>query len=151
MINISVFIFTWITFTLYGNFKRLPELFPSALFASYLALFTDILMEKYELWSYIDAPLSGQAIKLLLGFGLYPIVGYLFMQFLPESLWKKLIYTFFWTLFAITFEFVYLSLGIIEHHMWWTLWMSYISDWIIFFLIYLQYCFYARPKFRGIV
>lgn len=149
MVTIGVFIFSWTMFLLFGNKKRIPELFPSALFSSYLALFTDILMEKYELWSYTDPPLSPQGIKLLLGFGIYFIVAYLFMQFLPVSWWKKLIYTFFWTLFAIIFEYFYLKNGLIKHHMWWTLWMSYLADWIIFGLIYLQYCFYARVTVRS--
>lgn len=149
MVTIGVFIFSWTAFLLYGDKKRIPELFPSAMFSSFLAIFTDILMAKYELWSYLDAPLSGEGIKLFLGFGIYVIVAYLFIQFIPASLSSKILYTFFWTIFAVIFEYFYLKNGLIKHHMWWTLWMSYLSDWIIFGLIYLQYRFYAKVKVRS--
>lgn len=146
MVSIGVLLFSWTVFLLYGDKKRFPELFPSAIFSSFLAIFTDILMVKYELWSYTDPPLNSQSIKLSLGFGMYLIVAYLFLQYIPDSFREKIVYTFYWTLFAIVFEFFYLKYGLIKHHMWWTLWMSYLADWIIFVLIYLQYCFYARVK-----
>ncbi|WP_134704893.1 CBO0543 family protein [Ammoniphilus sp. YIM 78166] len=148
MVTILVFIFSWLMFGLLADKKRIPELFPTALFSAFLGLLTDLIMEEYRLWSYVDKPLSGLAVPLVLDFGIYPVVSYLFIQGLPLTIKKRIIWTFFWSLGAILLEYIYLQFGIIRHHLWWNLWMSYLSDWIIFGLIILQYQFYAKEKVR---
>lgn len=148
MVTILLFIFSWLVFWVLADKKRIPELFPTALFSAFLALLTDLIMEEYRLWSYLDKPLSGHVVPLVLDFGIYPVVSYLFIQYLPLGLKKRMICLVFWTLGAILLEYIYLQLGIIRHHKWWNLWMSYLSDWIIFGLIILQYQFYAKEKVR---
>ncbi|MGO4890368.1 CBO0543 family protein [Anaerobacillus sp. MEB173] len=149
MVTIGVFIFSWVIFALLGDKKRIPELFPTAIFSAFLGLFTDLIMVQYELWSYEDPPLASKSVKLFLDFGIYPVVAFLFIQFIPEKLTKKIIYTAVWVVCAIIFEYFYLKYGLIKHHLWWNLWMSFFADGIIFAFIYIQYCFYARIEFRS--
>lgn len=149
MVTIILFILSWLTFLFFGDKKRIPELFPTAVFSAFLALLTDLIMEEYQLWSYRDKPLSHHGVPLVLDFGVYPVVAYLFMQYLPQTLWKRIYWILYWTLGAILLEYVYLKWGLIQHHQWWSLWISYVSDWIIFILLILQYQYYAKAAVRS--
>jgi len=146
MVSIILLILSWLAFLVFGDKKRIPELFPTAMFSAFLGLLTDLIMEEYELWSYHDEPLSGSMVPLFLDFGIYPVVAFLFMQFLPQTWMKRFWWIFFWSLGSILLEYAYLKLGLMQHHKWWTLWVSYISDWVIFVLFILQYQFYAKGR-----
>lgn len=149
MVSIILFVLSWLTFLLLGDKKRIPELFPTAVFSMFLALLTDLMMEEYQLWSYQDKPLSGHIVPLVLDFGIYPVVAYLFIQYLPLTRRKRIYWIVYWTFGAILLEYVYLKWGLIQHHKWWSLWMSYFSDWIIFVLFILQYQYYAKAAVRS--
>ncbi|MEW9672472.1 CBO0543 family protein [Ammoniphilus sp. 3BR4] len=148
MVSIILFVLSWLAFFLLADKKRIPDLFPTAVFSAFLGLLTDLIMEEYKLWSYHDSPLSGQEVPLALDFGIYPVVAYLFMQFLPLSKKSRIIYIFFWTFGSVLLEYAYLKFGLIQHHLWWSLGISYISDWIIYGLFILQYQFYAKAEVR---
>ncbi|MBP1935075.1 CBO0543 family protein [Ammoniphilus resinae] len=146
MVSIILFILSWLAFLVLGDKRRVPELFPTAMFSAYLGLLTDLVMKEYELWSYHDQPLSESVIPLFLDFGIYPVVAYLFIQFLPQTWTKRLGWIFFWSLGAILLEYAYLKFELMQHHRWWSLWISYISDWVIYVLLILQYQFYKKGR-----
>lgn len=148
MVSIMLFFLSWLVFLWFGDKKRIPELFPTSVFAAFLGLLTDLIMEEYQLWSYHDSPLSGQGVPLVLDFGIYPVVAYLYMQYLPQRTKKRVIYILYWTIGSILLEYAYLKFGLIRHHLWWSLWISYISDWMIYGLFILQYQYYAKADIR---
>ena len=44
-----------------------------------------------------------------------------------------------WTAFTFAIEWVQLKLGYMTHFQWWTIWHSYIADWILFWMFYQYY------------
>lgn len=148
MITIILFILSWIIFLIFGDKKRIPEIFPTCIFSAFLALLTDLIMERYQLWSYQEIPLNRYWIPILLDFSIYPVITYFFMQYLPNKVLSQILYIFLWTLGAIFLEYIYFSLGIIVYKKWWEMWNSYISDWVLFILFILQYKYYSRMKVK---
>jgi hypothetical protein len=130
------FVLSWFLWLMFANKKRWKEIIPASIFASWLSLIVEAWMHYvYQLWSY-----SGLAIVALLGnaLGVYLVVPYFFIQLLPnkKTLIKMFTYIFFWTSFAILFEFFHWYFLRIEYHLWWNMGCSYIADWIIFGLLY---------------
>lgn len=108
----------------------------------FLGLFTDLIMVHYKLWDYQGLPHAMFLIPLLLDFSVYPVVAYLFTQSLPATWFAIGTRILIWAFFAIAFEWITLRTGHMEHHMWWTLWLSMVSDTLIFLMITVVYRFY---------
>lgn len=149
MYFVLVFVLCWLFFFFKADKSRARELFPVCVYTSFLGLFTDLLMVEYKLWSYTGLPHSLYTIPLLLDFGIYPVVAYLFCQNLPEQ-WKQIFKrAVLWMIPAIIFEWVTILTGNMQHHMWWTLWLSLLSDIIIYLSIALVYRYYRSAYEQG--
>ena len=133
------FILSWLVWLIFADKKRWQEIFPVTIFASWLSFIVEAWMNYvYSLWSY-----SGSAVLPLFGnaFGVYIVVPYFFIQWLPykRNLRNMLIYFFLWTGFSIIFEFIHWRFLQIEYHHWWNIGCSYLSDWFLFWLFYKYY------------
>jgi hypothetical protein len=146
MIYLLCFVISWLIFYFLADKFRIGEYLPSMIFAGFLAIITDIMMIYNEIWSYHKYwPLPEWAVAFSLDIGVYAVVSALFIQWLPKSRILQLLYIIPWTAGAIAFEFLFLQMDWIKHHQhYWTLMHSYIADWIIFYLIIVQYDFYSK-------
>lgn len=146
MYFIVVFILSWIWFYKKADKSRIQELFGVVIYTCLLAIWTDLIMVHYQLWSYHGLPQSDYTIPLLLGFGIYPVVAYLFTQDVPLHWLGALKRTLVWTFFSVIFEWVTLVTGHIEHHKWWSLGLSLGADILIYLSIWAIYLIY-RPAY----
>jgi hypothetical protein len=140
-IGIILFILSWLAFYIFGDKKRFRLYVVTGYVAIILAFITDLLMFVYPLWQYPGTDVEMFWIQLINSFGLYFVVTYFFLQTLPKS---QTIFTvgkhiFYWSLFAIILEFILLSIGFIEHGLWWHLGWSYAADWFLFFIFYMHH------------
>lgn len=139
MFWIVSFALSWLFGFLFADKKRWREILPVAIFASWLSFIVEAWMHYvFKLWSY-----SGNPIFPLFGnaFGIYIVVPYFFIQWLPQerTIGRMVFYFFLWTGFAILFEFFHWRLLRIEYHLWWNMGCSYISDWLLFGILYNYY------------
>ena len=131
------YIIVWTIWVVFADKTRWRELFSIAIYASLLGMITDhLLSDYYVLWSYNGQP---KIIKQVLDdIGIYIVTTYLFIQWLPKK--KKLIsllfYWFIWTAIAVGIEWLHLVLDKMNHHKWWSLWFSYMSDWFLLWVFY---------------
>ncbi len=136
MFHVAIFIIAWILWILLADKKRWRELFPVALLASFLGCITDNIMHYYTLWHYQNGhPLL---IYLLNDFGVYIVVTYLFIQWLPKerSFRSMFGYWFIWTGMSISLELIYHATNHLIYHQWWNSWWSYLADWILYWIFY---------------
>lgn len=138
MIFITTFILAWTTWIIFSDKRRIKEILPVSVFAVALGAITDTIVHHYKLWSYHSKIINHIAIDILDELGIYIVVTYLFIQFLPreKSFKNMFIYIFKWSTFAIIIEFIHLKLGNMKHHKFWNLGWSYLCDWILFLLFY---------------
>jgi hypothetical protein len=134
------FVIVWACWLLFADKKRWKEIVPVCIFASFLSLITDQIVYFYiTYWEYYG--IEPTIIRSLMDdFGVYIVVTYLFIQCLPQkqTFFRMFSYWFAWTALAITIEYVHLITGHMAHYNGWSLWHSYISDWILY-LIFYQY------------
>jgi hypothetical protein len=132
---IEWFILAWAVWLLFADKTRWREILSVCIFAKCLALATDVLVFYYPLWEYVGSPLL---IHLADDLGIYPVVTYLFIQWLPGSrtVNNMLRYWLEWTTIAVAIELVYVSSGHMRYHRWWTIWHSYVADWFLYWLFY---------------
>lgn len=144
MYFVAVFLFSWGWFYLRADKSRVRELFGVAVYTAFLGLLTDLIMVHYKLWSYSGLPHPLYVIPLTLDFGIYPVVSYLFTQRLPQRWGRICVRVFLWTMPSVLFEYVTLRTHHMRHHMWWSLWLSFAADLVIYSSIALLYRYY-RP------
>ncbi len=136
MFHAVIFIIAWILWILFADEKRWRELFPVALLASFLGCITDNIMHYYTLWHYQNGhPLL---IYLLNDFGVYIVVTYLFIQWLPKEQKFRLMfgYWFIWTGMTFGLELIYHVTNHLIYQQWWNSWWSYLADWLLFWIFY---------------
>lgn len=135
MFYIVWFILVWLIWNSYADKKRWRELLPVCIFAAFLGIGTDELMHYYPLWEYVGSPLL---IHLADDFGIYAVVTYLFIQWLPKQciIQKMLLYWVKWTTVAIIIELIYVHFGYLLYHQWWMIWHSYAADWFLYWIFY---------------
>ncbi|MDN4494708.1 CBO0543 family protein [Ureibacillus aquaedulcis] len=152
LIGIVTFIISWIAYLFFSDKKKFHLYVLTAYIGIILALITDLLMFVYPLWNYPGTKLEKFFIQLLNGFGLYFVVIYLFLQFLPKRQTVLTItrYIFFWSMFAIILEFIYLHIGFIEHGLWWNIMHSYIADLLLFVIFYLHHKWASKYSLANI-
>ncbi len=146
MYFLGVFVLSWLWFWIGADKTRLRELFGVAVWSSFLGLLTDLIMVHYQLWTYSGLPAPLFTIPLMLDFGIYPVVTYLFVQSLPEQWSGIILRSVTWAAGAIIFEYMTLQTGTMEHHLWWNLGLSFLADNVIFWSIALVYRYY-RPAY----
>lgn len=143
--SITIFIISGIAFFILADRSKFFEYSPTCYVAMILGLMTDVLIHHYPFWRYTAAKKPQIVIRHYLDdFGVYFVVVYLFVQFLPkkDNVFNLLVYIFFWTFLAILLEKIALMVTGIEHGLGWNLVYSYISDLILFLI------FYAHHKLR---
>ena len=132
------FLISWTCWLLFADKTRWREIIPVSIFASFLGLISDHFMNLHiTYWEYYGS--HPKIIMVLLDdFEVYAVVTYFFIQCLPQKrpLFHIFTYIFPWTLFAILLEYVHIITGHMAHHYGWTLWHSYVADWILFFIFY---------------
>lgn len=128
----------WSIWIIFADKKRWREIVPVCILAALLGVITDILIEFYPYWEYIEDDLHPLYLELGDEFEIFPVVVYFFIQWLPKqpSLLNMLFYWFLWTGFAISIEYIHIVTGHMEHLNDWTLWHSYVCDWILFYIFY---------------
>lgn len=146
MYFIVLFTASWIWFYNKADKSRVRELYGIMIYTSFLALWTDLIMIHYKLWSYHGLPHSNFTIPLLLDFSVYPVVAYMFIQNVPMNGLGMLKRTLVWTLFSIVFEWITLLTENIRHLKWWTLGLSFTADIFIYISIWAVFRFY-RPAY----
>lgn len=139
----------WICFICFADKKRIREFYPTCLLAMYLASTGDFGAHHYDLWNY-PAPSGKQTFWYHLSqqLGIYPIVVYLFLQWLPKQ--RKMTrltgYIFLWTVLAIFLEWLAITGGYMAYKRWWNIGLSYICDWILYFIFYWHYKWCTKFK-----
>ncbi|BBB92323.1 MAG TPA: CBO0543 family protein [Methylomusa anaerophila] len=135
MFYIIWFILSWIVWLRFADRARWREMLPVVFFAKTLALATDLFVVHYPLWEYVGPLLF---IHLADDLGIYPVVIYLFIQWLPDSHTIKpmLKYWLVWTTIAVIIELIYVISGHMRYHLWWNTWHSYAADWFLYWLFY---------------
>ncbi|BCJ86799.1 CBO0543 family protein [Effusibacillus dendaii] len=146
MYFLFLFTFTWTWFLVYADKTRLREFYTAVMFSATLGLLTDLMMIHYLLWDYKGLPQSQFSTPLILDSSIYPVVTYLFLQGLPKTWVSMLKRTVTWSCFAVLFEWVTIHTGHMQHHLWWNLGFSFLSDNLIFICIIAIYCF-TRPAY----
>jgi hypothetical protein len=143
MYFVILFFLSWIVFFLFADRSRFREFFGAVMFTVFLGLFTDLIMVHYNLWSYSGLPHPLYVIPLSLDLGIYPVVCFIFLQWLPKKwgrIFRRSIYC---SIAAILLEWMTLFTGHMVHHMWWNLGWSFVSDICIFLMMACVYRFYG--------
>ncbi|MEW9672084.1 CBO0543 family protein [Ammoniphilus sp. 3BR4] len=138
MFFIGWFVISWVVWFIFADKKRWREIIPVCTFAGFLGATTDTIVTYYPVWEYKANGKETLMPYMLDDFGIYVVVVYLFIQWLPEkkSFWRMIRYFFYWTAIAISIETIFLMTKHIEHIKWWKLWHSYAADWFLFWLFY---------------
>lgn len=146
MFFIGRFVIAWSLWFLIADKKRWAELLPISMLAALLGSTTDNIITHYELWKYYDESLPELALKIMDDWGIYIVVTYLFIQFLPkkQSFFNMVKYIFLWTLLSVVIEWIHLYTGHMKHDKFWNLRISYICDWILYALFYFYYKLHSR-------
>lgn len=133
------FILVWTIWFLFADKKRWREIFPVSIFAGFIGSTTDNITTHYKLWEYHSQDgLHSWVLKVMDDWGIYMVVVYLFIQWLPDqrTFGRMFGYWFIWTGLAIIVEWIHIVTNHMDHHLWWNLWYSYIADWSLFWLFY---------------
>jgi hypothetical protein len=132
------FIISWSCWLIFADKARWKEIFPVCIFASFLSLISDEIVYSYiPYWEYYGNE-PNIVRNLMDDFGVYMVVTYLFIQWLPQkqTFFRMFSYCFAWTALAITIEYVHVITGHMAHYHGWSFWHSYVSDWILFLTFY---------------
>lgn len=138
----TIFILSWLCFIFFADKKKFFAFSPTCYIAIILGLITDILINHYPLWTYPADTVFQKCIRHYLDdLGVYFVVTYLFLQTLPKrkTLMTIAIHIFLWTIPSISLEIIALSTNSMEHGLWWSLYLSYGADWVLFALFYLHH------------
>lgn len=131
------FFIVWACWLLFADKSRWREIFPVCVFASFLGLIADQIVDYIPYWEYYGSE-PEFVITLTDEFEINPIATYLFIQWLPkkQSYFNMFFYWFAWTALAISIEYIHVKTGHMVHYNRWTFWHSYVADWILFWIFY---------------
>ncbi|MGM8365724.1 CBO0543 family protein [Virgibacillus sp. W0181] len=140
-IGVITFTISWLIFFIFSYKKNFPIYILTSCIGIILAFITDLLMFVYPLWKYPGNPLELFGIQLMNAFGIYFVVIYFFLQAIPtkQTLLTMARYIFYWSMFVIALEFIFIHIGFIKHGLWWNLGFSYAADWILFTAFYIHH------------
>jgi len=142
------FALEWSIWIIFADKKRWRELFPVGLLAGLYGTTSDVITYYYPLWKY-DGDLS-PIPRLLNTWGMYIVVVYLFIQYLPpqRSFGRMLAYWFLWTSITVSIEKIHIITGHMTYHLWWNMYCSYLADWALFSIFYLYYKIFKFERMR---
>jgi hypothetical protein len=136
---IGRFILFWTLWVIFADRKRWREIFPVSIFAGLVGSTTDNITQFYGFWEYYGQQgLKSWVIKVMDDWGIYIVIVYLFIQWLPKqrAFGRMFGYWFIWTSLAISIEWIHVITNHMEHNNGWGFWHSYVSDWFLFWLFY---------------
>jgi quercetin dioxygenase-like cupin family protein len=146
MFFIAVFIASWICYAMFAKKEKFLYTYPSALLAMLMSLSSDSLLRFVPLWEYhdVDTAWPHEMYTFMDDFGIYPVIGSLFVQYMPST-WKKwLLYMIGWTSCGIFVEWLLVHRSYMTYSANWSLLYSYAADWVIFGILSLQYRMHLR-------
>jgi hypothetical protein len=121
MIHFLAFFFISL-FHVLGDYSRIRELYSSALAGSYVRLLMQYIgSEEYRLWEYKELPwpmTTEIQIPFLLDFTVYPVAAYLFIQYMPKPLRRKVLYYLGWIAGGVGIEILLHWSNHMEFHRW---------------------------------
>lgn len=150
MFYIMVFLASWVLWLLFADKSRWRELFPVSLFASLLGALTDCVMHHYKLWDY---PHQNSLLpELLDDFGVYMVVTYLFIQWLPKKKTFRNLFGYWvlWTGFTVGTEWMHVATNHMVYFKWWSIGCSFIADWILFVIFYMYHQIFRFQRLNDI-
>jgi hypothetical protein len=130
------FAIEWLMWLIFADKRRWRELFSVSFFASLLMATTDVITHHISFWSY---DCNNSFIPHLFNeWGLSIVFTYLFIQWLPQhqTLWLMFWYWFIWTAVAIIIELIHVKTGHMTYNNGWSLWLSYVADWVLLWVLY---------------
>ncbi len=148
MFFIIRFMLVWTIWLIFADKKRWRELFSISFFASAVGSTTDHLMHYYDLWRYQDKLINRFVLNAMDDWGIYIVVTYLFIQWLPRnrSIKNMVPYWIIWTSVAISIEFIHIKTNHMIHKNGWTFMHSYIADWVLFYVFYKVYLLFKYDR-----
>jgi hypothetical protein len=146
MVTFGVFSIAWAAWFIFADKRRWREIAPVSLFAALLGGLSDVVMHYYQLWEYEHT----LAAELLDDLGIYIVVSYLFIQWLPgnRSITAMFGYWFAWTAVSFSVEYIFVSTGHLQYDKWWNMGWSYLADWLLFGMFYTYYKMLRLEKLR---
>jgi hypothetical protein len=114
------------------------EMYTSTFFALYFELLANVILDlKYDLYGYFNKGVDWATLPALLV--IFPAINILFLNFYPftKSISKQLLYILLCSIIGISFEWVYLQTEFFYHNGW-SLWYSFLSYPIIFYILFLN-------------
>lgn len=124
--------------------SKLREYYSTLLCISYLRFLEQyILIYIYEVWEYehLPTPLANIiGVPILLDITLFPMLGYLFIQYKT----KKWSYNFIWAIILTGIEATMVWSGMLEHHKYWNFVWSYLLALATVFITHFQYQLFLR-------
>ena len=131
------FVVTWGIWFYFADKKRWKEIVPVCVWASALAGIADNIVASHKLWGY-NHGVDPLVPDLLDNIGIYPVVTYLFIQYLPQVKSLKTIFWHFfkWTALAISIEAFHVYTGHMVYGLWWNTGWSYLADWVLYWSFY---------------
>ncbi|MCG8539737.1 MAG: hypothetical protein MJA82_07320 [Clostridia bacterium] len=140
--SIILFSVSWLVFIIFSNKRKFFIFSPTCYAAIILGLATDLLIYNYPLWSYPAKTSFQNLIRVYLDdLGVYFVVTYLFLQTLPkrQTIITVGFHIFLWTIPSIALEGIALFTEAMKHGLWWSIYYSYLSNWILFASFYLHH------------
>ncbi|MFB5188881.1 cupin domain-containing protein [Alicyclobacillus fastidiosus] len=136
MTYLLVFLGAWVCLLLFGDRKQFRRVFPSVAVGVIMSLASDIITNQYPFWKYHDNEfLPPVVVQLLDDFGIYPCIAYLFVQHIPTSAKKWIIYTACWVAGGMGVEWVMAYQGYLTYGLGWNLGWSFAADCAIFIVL----------------
>lgn len=139
---ISLFVLSWIIYIILADKSKIDRFLSTVYFGMLVALMSDLFMHVVELWAFnIDDRLQTFIARWLTSWGVYFVIMYMFLQWLPkeQTLWSIFRYLFYWTTFSIVAEWFFVKMGWFLHKGWWNLFHSYWADWVLFLVFYFHF------------
>ncbi len=147
ILTISLSILLWLFFLLKGNKMIFFKLLPTCYIAALLNIATDLLVTYYPLWKHPDLSIGEIMIRhTIMAFGIYFMTTYLFLQWLPtkRTFLSMVKYISYWVIYSLIIEVIFLSWGEIQHGLWWNLWYSILSDFLLFSLFFFHHNWFTK-------
>lgn len=141
------FILSWLVWLIFADKRRWRSLGLTGVFAALLGSVADIVTNRYPFWEYSDG-INPLFIDISDNFSIYIVATYLFIQWLPRSraVARMFAYWFAWTTLTVTIEWLHLATGHMRYGLGWSLFHSYVADWILFGIFYLVYRIFRLEK-----
>jgi hypothetical protein len=131
-----VFLLTVVGWALLTDKRRWRSLTAISLISLVTALIAELIAQAVLLWDFVGD--EHWLFISLSNASSYSLITYLFIQWYPSRLnkqWKGA-YWLAWTTFTIILEYGYVATGHMNYYPNWSLWRSYLADWLLYGLFF---------------